>query len=107
MTKVGVTGCLGRMGQLLVNEVENADDLDFAGGIGTLAVGHCPPNVVDAIQSQAEKLIHMCSIVSSYESMVELAELLNQVTLGDFAKKTTISNTKTNKINRCYSILAK
>ena len=31
--KVGVTGCKGRMGQLLVAEINAADDLDFAGGI--------------------------------------------------------------------------
>ncbi|MEM8833086.1 MAG: 4-hydroxy-tetrahydrodipicolinate reductase [Pseudomonadota bacterium] len=33
MSKIGITGCKGRMGQLLVEEVENADDLEFAGGI--------------------------------------------------------------------------
>lgn len=33
MIKVGVTGCKGRMGQLLVKEIEAAEDLDFAGGI--------------------------------------------------------------------------
>jgi len=31
--KVGVTGCKGRMGQLLVAEINAADDLEFAGGI--------------------------------------------------------------------------
>ncbi len=33
MIKVGVTGCKGRMGQLLVAEINAADDLEFAGGI--------------------------------------------------------------------------
>ena len=31
--KVGVTGFKGRMGQLLVREIETAEDLEFAGGI--------------------------------------------------------------------------
>lgn len=31
--RVGVTGFKGRMGQLLVREIEAADDLEFAGGI--------------------------------------------------------------------------
>ena len=57
-----------------------------------LAVGHCPPEIVSAIQAQAEQLIHLCSIVGSYESMVELCELLNQITPGEFPKKTTLSN---------------
>ncbi len=75
-----------------VIDVDGNTLLDFAGGIGTLAVGHCPPDVVQAIQAQAEKLIHMCSIVSSYEPLIHLAESLNQITPGDFPKKTTMSN---------------
>lgn len=66
--------------------------LDFAGGIGALAVGHCPPNVVDAIKDQVEKLIHFCAIVGTYEPYVRVAELLNEVAPGDFAKKTVLVN---------------
>ena len=66
--------------------------LDFAGGIGVLAVGHCPPNVVNAIKDQAEKLIHFCAIVGSYEPYVQVAELMNEVTPGDYAKKTILLN---------------
>jgi 4-aminobutyrate aminotransferase/(S)-3-amino-2-methylpropionate transaminase len=66
--------------------------LDFAGGIGALAVGHCPPNVVDAIKDQAEKLIHLCAIVGTYEPYVRAAELLNEVTPGNFPKKTILLN---------------
>ena len=75
-----------------VTDVDGNTLLDFAGGIGMLAVGHCPPDIVSAIQAQAEQLIHLCSIVGSYESMVELCELLNQITPGGFPKKTTLSN---------------
>lgn len=38
--KVGVTGCKGRMGQLLVAEIETAEDLEFAGGIDKDDVAH-------------------------------------------------------------------
>lgn len=31
--KIGVTGCKGRVGQILVQEIEAAEDLEFAGGI--------------------------------------------------------------------------
>ncbi len=40
MIKVGVTGCKGRMGQLLVAEINAADDLEFAGGIDKDDVAH-------------------------------------------------------------------
>jgi 4-aminobutyrate aminotransferase/(S)-3-amino-2-methylpropionate transaminase len=64
--------------------------MDFAGGIGTLAVGHCPPAVVEAIRSQAEKLVFVCDLVATQEPYIRLAELLNQITPGDFTKKTLL-----------------
>ncbi len=76
----------------LVTDVDGNTLLDFAGGIGTLAVGHTPGTVVDALSAQAEKLIHMCAIVSTYEPFVKVAELLNDVIPGDFEKKTVLLN---------------
>ena len=67
--------------------------IDLAGGIGVLAVGHTPERVVAALQEQAAKLIHMCAIVSTYEPFVAVAERLNELTPGDFPKKTVLMNT--------------
>ncbi len=75
-----------------VTDVDGNTLLDFAGGIGVLAVGHNPPNVVEALQKQAADLIHMCAIVGTYPSYVEVAELLNEVTPGNFPKKTVLLN---------------
>ena len=75
-----------------VKDVDGNTLLDFAGGIGMQLIGHNQPQVVDAIKHQADRLIHMCSIVSSYEPLVELAELMNSVAPGDHPKKTTLSN---------------
>lgn len=75
-----------------VTDVDGNTLLDFAGGIGVLAVGHCPPNVVNAIKEQTEKLIHFCAIVGTYEPYVQVAELMNEVTPGDFPKKTILLN---------------
>lgn len=87
-----------------VVDVDGNTLLDFAGGIGMLAVGHRPPSVVDAIHAQTDRLIHMCSIVASYEPLVEVAELLNQVTPGDFAKKTTLSNSGAEAVEAAVKI---
>jgi 4-aminobutyrate aminotransferase/(S)-3-amino-2-methylpropionate transaminase len=76
----------------LVHDVDGNTFIDFIGGIGALAVGHCPPPVVDAMHDEAQRLIHMCSLVGSYESYVRLCELLNEITPGTFAKKTLLSN---------------
>jgi 4-aminobutyrate aminotransferase/(S)-3-amino-2-methylpropionate transaminase len=76
----------------VLTDVDGNTLLDLAGGIGALAVGHCPPNVVQALKDQAEKLIHFCAIVGTYEPYVRVAELLNEVTPGDFPKKTILLN---------------
>jgi 4-aminobutyrate aminotransferase/(S)-3-amino-2-methylpropionate transaminase len=74
----------------IVTDVDGNQLLDFAGGIGALAVGHTPPSVVNALQMQAEKLIHMCAIVSTYEPFVQVAEILNEVAPIDGASNTVL-----------------
>jgi len=76
----------------LVFDVDGNALIDLAGGIGMLAVGHSPKTVVAAIKNQAEKFIHPCALVATYESYIELAELLNELTPGNFAKKTLLAN---------------
>jgi 4-aminobutyrate aminotransferase/(S)-3-amino-2-methylpropionate transaminase len=88
----------------LVHDVDGNTLLDFVGGIGTLAVGHCPPAVVDALKAQAEALIHMCSIVSTYEPYVEVLELLNLHTPGDFPKKTVLLNSGAEAVETAVKI---
>src|SRR5687768_3725091 len=62
----------------LVHDVDGNTLLDFAGGIGMLAVGHSPPSLVNAMHEQAQKLIHTCALVATYEPYVRLAEVLNE-----------------------------
>ena len=77
----------------LVEDVDGNQLLDLAGGIGVLAVGHCPENVSRALSEQAQRLVHMCAIVASYEPYVAVAERLNALTPGAFPKKTLLTNT--------------
>ena len=77
----------------LVTDVDGNQYIDLAGGIGVLAVGHTPEGVVKAVQEQVAKLVHMCAIVATYEPFVEVAERLNALSPGDFAKKTVLMNT--------------
>jgi len=88
LTPVAITSAHGAA----ITDADGNTFLDFAGGIGVLAVGHCPPNVVDAIKNQAEHLIHLCAIVGTYEPYVQVAELMNEVTPGNFPKKTILLN---------------
>ncbi len=59
-----------------ITDLEGRELIDFAGGIGTLNAGHCPEAVVRAIQEQAEKLLHTCIHVTTYEPYVALCEKL-------------------------------
>ena len=76
----------------LIFDVDGNTLIDFAGGIGMLAVGHTPPPVVEAIAEQTQKFIHVCALVATYEPYVRLAEMLNAITPGAFPKKTIFAN---------------
>jgi 4-aminobutyrate aminotransferase/(S)-3-amino-2-methylpropionate transaminase len=76
----------------LIFDVDGNTLIDFAGGIGMLAVGHSPAPVVKAIAEQAQKFVHVCALVATYEPYVRLAELLNEITPGAFRKKTILAN---------------
>lgn len=84
--------CIDRAEGALVHDIDGNTLIDLAGGIGMLAVGHCPPSVVAAIQEQAAKLIHPCALIATYEPYVALCELLNEITPGKFPKKTLLAN---------------
>lgn len=78
-----------------VTDVDGNRLLDFTSGIGVVNVGHSHPKVVKAIQDQAAKLVHFAGTDFYYESQVEYAERLAQVTPGRFAKKVFYSNSGT------------
>ena len=91
----------------LVFDVDGNTFIDLAGGIGMLGVGHSPQAVIDAIRRQAERFIHPCALVASYEPYVELAELLNEVTPGIFPKKTILTNSGAEGVENAVKLARK
>ncbi|MGH8185975.1 MAG: 4-aminobutyrate--2-oxoglutarate transaminase, partial [Steroidobacteraceae bacterium] len=87
-----------------VEDVDGNRLLDFAGGIGTLNVGHTNPEVVRAVQEQAATLTHMCFSVAGYEGYVSLAERLARLTPGSFAKKTMLVNSGAEAVENAIKI---
>jgi 4-aminobutyrate aminotransferase / (S)-3-amino-2-methylpropionate transaminase / 5-aminovalerate transaminase len=63
-----------------LTDVDGNTFLDFAGGVGCLAVGHAHPHVVDAVQEQAARFLHTDFTVVPYEVYVTLAERLLALT---------------------------
>ena len=54
----------------IVEDVDGNRFLDFNAGIAVVATGHCHPRVVEAIQQQAARLIHMSGTDFYYEDLV-------------------------------------
>lgn len=85
-------------------DVEGRRFIDFAGGIAVMNVGHGHPKVKAALAAQLERFTHTCYQVVPYESYVALAEKLNQLTPGSFAKKTAFFSTGAEAIENAVKI---
>lgn len=88
----------------VVEDVDGNRLLDFAGGIGVLAVGHTPEKVVAALQRQAAELVHLCAIVGTYEPYVAVLEALVDVAPGAFAKKAVLLNSGAEAVETAVKI---
>ncbi len=88
----------------VVYDVDGNTLLDFAGGIGMINVGHSPDNVVAAVKEQLDRFIHTCQIVTTFEAPIELAEMLNKLTPGDFPKKTLFANSGSEAVENAVNI---
>ncbi len=72
---------------MIVEDVDGNRFLDFSAGIAVVSTGHCHPDVVRAIQRQAETLIHMSGTDFYIPLLAELAEKMAQIAPGNFAKR--------------------
>ncbi len=62
-------------------DAEGREYLDFLTGISVCSVGHCNPDVVEAVREQAGRLMHVSNLFYT-EPMVRLAERLSESSLG-------------------------
>jgi 4-aminobutyrate aminotransferase / (S)-3-amino-2-methylpropionate transaminase / 5-aminovalerate transaminase len=88
----------------IVEDVDGNRLIDFATGIAVLNVGHTAPEVVEAIQKQAELDTHTCFHVTANEPYIELAERLNALTPGDHEKKTMFANSGAEAVENAIKI---
>ena len=88
----------------LIEDVDGNRFLDFAGGIGCLNTGQCAPAVVEATREQIGKFLHTCFMVTPYEGYVRLAERLNALAPGNFAKKTLLLNSGAEAVENAIKI---
>jgi 4-aminobutyrate aminotransferase-like enzyme len=81
----------------VVTDADGRDYLDFFGGILTLGLGHCHPEVVSRVQTQLEQLGHTSTLYPT-AGIVNVAERLAKITPGKLKKSLlTTSGTEANE----------
>ena len=88
----------------IIEDVDGNRLIDFATGIAVLNVGHTSPAVVEAAQRQLELDTHTCFHVTANEPYIALAERLNALAPGDFAKKTMFANSGAEAVENAVKI---
>ena len=95
---------IARARNATITDVEGREYIDFAAGIGVMAVGHAHPKVVAAVKEQAELYSHTCFGLFGYESYLRLGERLNELTPGDFPKRTFFMNSGAEAVENAVKI---
>lgn len=103
---------VGMTTQIYAARAENAEIwdkegnryIDFAAGIAVVNTGHRHPKVIEAVKKQLDAFTHTCHQVVPYENYVELAERLNDLVPGDFAKKTIFTTTGAEAVENAVKI---
>jgi 4-aminobutyrate aminotransferase/(S)-3-amino-2-methylpropionate transaminase len=88
----------------IIEDVDGNRFIDFAGGIGTMNIGHVRPEVTRAIAEQAAKFTHTCFSVMMYEPYIALAERIVNVAPGNFPKKAIFFNSGAEAVENAVKI---
>jgi 4-aminobutyrate aminotransferase len=88
----------------IIEDVDGNRFLDFSAGIAVAATGHSHPQVVDAIQRQSARLIHMSGTDFYYENMVELAEKLVAIAPGGEPRRVYFGNSGTESVEAAMKL---
>jgi len=78
--------------------------LDCNAGGAVCSTGHCHPEVVRAIQDQAEQLIHICGTDYYYASMPELAKKLDEIVPLPRPTRTHFANSGTEAVETALKL---
>ena len=62
-----------------ITDVDGRTYVDFAGGIGCQNTGHRNAAVVEAVKEQADRYLHQCFMVGTYEPYVEVCRRLAEL----------------------------
>ncbi|MEO8434035.1 MAG: acetyl ornithine aminotransferase family protein [Pyrinomonadaceae bacterium] len=87
-----------------VNDVDGNVFLDCNAGVAVCSTGHCHPEIVRAIQQQAEELIHMCGTDYYYRHMPQLAQKLDEIVPVQRPTRTHFANSGTEAVETALKL---
>jgi 4-aminobutyrate aminotransferase len=87
-----------------VEDVDGNIFLDCNAGVAVCSTGHCHPEVVQAIQKQAEQLIHMCGTDYYYWHMPALAQKLDEIVPVPSPTRTHFANSGTEAVETALKL---
>lgn len=88
----------------VVEDLDGFRYLDFAGGIGTLNVGHSHPEVVKAVTAQAQAYLHTCFNIVMYPGYIDLSQELVELVPGNWEKKVMLQSTGAEAVENAIKI---
>ncbi|HXY17439.1 MAG TPA: aspartate aminotransferase family protein [Gaiellaceae bacterium] len=88
-----------------VTDVDGRSFIDFAGGIGCQNTGHGFAPVVAAIHEQADRYLHQCFMVGTYEPYVDVCRRLAELSpCGDGEQRSVLVNSGAEAIENAVKI---
>ena len=90
-----------------VIDVDGNQFTDLGAGIGVVTIGHTNAGVVAAVQEQVAKLTHTLFTVTPYAPYVDLCELLNKYTPGNFEKRSALFNSGAEAVDNAVKFARK
>lgn len=99
---LGVSIVAGGDGVLL--DADGNSLIDLGSGIAVTSVGNASPRVVEAVRQQVSQFTHTCFTVTPYEGYVAVAEKLNELTPGDFEKRSALFNSGAEAVENAIKI---
>src|SRR3954471_7084304 len=76
----------------VIEDVDGNLYLDCTAGIAVTPTGHCHPKVVEAIQDQAARLLHMSGTDFYYQPQIDLAQRLGELGPGPGKRRVFFTN---------------
>jgi len=97
--------CVADTGRgVILTDIDGNEFLDFCAGIAVCSTGHCHPEIVEAIKTQAERLIHMSGTDFYYEVQARLAKKLNKLAPGRHRNRVFFTNSGAESIEAAIKL---